>query len=365
MAALPDDSDPLADRHLSPAIRVEPVPGCPICGASGTLAYQSLTDCLCGVPGEWRLRRCSRDGALWLDPRPIMEDLGRCYPAGYFTHGPSGAKKREGVDARRDCLRRAILARCFGYNHLVQEQRLPTSLAFAAAGLPSLRAWAGYQMGASMLPYVPDGRLLDVGCGNGSYLLRMRALGWEVAGIEPDAAAVRRAVQEHGLAIHAGTMEDAPFDEAAFDTVTSRHVLEHVPDPRAFVRSLGRFLKPGGRLVIVTPNASSLGHRLLRRDFYALDPPRHLVLFTVPAIRTLFAQAGGLRVLSVRTPIHIARKVFKQGRVVRRTGAFAAPGFRSTLADRLGGALFSGAEGLGSTLWPLGEEIELTAVKEG
>jgi 2-polyprenyl-3-methyl-5-hydroxy-6-metoxy-1,4-benzoquinol methylase len=365
MAALPNDSAPLANRDRPPVIRGEAVPACPICGANGTLAYEALTDRLCEVPGQWRLRRCSRDGALWLDPRPVADDLGACYPSGYFTHGPSAAKKPQAVDARRDRLRRAILARCFGYRHLVQGQRLPTALTLAAAGLPSLRAWASYQMGASMLPYVPGGRLLDVGCGNGSYLLRMRYLGWEVAGIEPDAAAVRRAVQEHSLVIHAGTMEDAPFPEAAFDAVTSRHVLEHVSDPRAFVRSLTRYLRPGGRLVIVTPNASSLGHRLLRRDFYALDPPRHLVLFTAPAIRSLFEQAGGLRLLSVRTPTHIARKIFKQARIVRQTGAFAAPGFRSTLSDRLGAALFSGAEAAGSLLWPLGEEIEVVAEKEG
>jgi 2-polyprenyl-3-methyl-5-hydroxy-6-metoxy-1,4-benzoquinol methylase len=158
-------------------------------------------------------------------------------------------------------------------------------------------------------------------------------------------------------------MEDAPFLLHSFDAVTSRHVLEHVPAPEDFVRALAQFLKPGGRLVIVTPNAASLGHRFFGRDFYALDPPRHLVLFTARAIRRLFSQVPDLRVLSVETPTHIARKIFKQGVMARRVGAFQAAGFRARRTDRLGAALFSAVESAASVFSPLGEEIELVAEK--
>jgi 2-polyprenyl-3-methyl-5-hydroxy-6-metoxy-1,4-benzoquinol methylase len=218
-------------------------------------------------------------------------------------------------------------------------------------------------MGASMLPCRPGGRLLDVGCGSGGYLLRMRDYGWEVAGIEPDGEAARVGTREHGLTIHPGTMEDAPFARHSFDAVTSRHVLEHVAAPLEFVEALAGFLKPTGRLVIVTPNAAGLGHRFFGGDFYALDPPRHLVLFTARAIRRLFDQVPGLRVLCVGTPTHIARKIFKQGRTVQRTGEFQPAGFRATGTDRLGAALFSAIESAGSLLAPLGEEIELVAEK--
>jgi len=336
-----------------------------VCGGTGDIAYEALTDRLCGVPGEWRLRRCRQDGALWLDPRPIDADLHRCYPGNYFTHSSPVSREQEPANTGKERLRRSILASRHGYLHLEGRRGLPSSIARALAWIPSLNRWAGHQMGASMLPYRAGGRLLDVGCGNGAYLLRMRSYGWEVAGIEPDEEAARTGASKHGLAIHAGTMADAPFAEGSFDAVTSRHVLEHVAPPLEFVDSLARYLKPGGRLVIVTPNADSLGQRLLGRDFYALDPPRHLVIYTARAIRHLFEQVPSLRIDSIGTPTHIARKIYKQGRIVRREGIFRVQGVRTRPADRLGAALFSTIESAAAMVAPLGEEIELVAEKRG
>src|SRR5207249_6393552 len=118
-----------------------------------------------------------------------------------------------------------------------------------------------------------------------------------------------------------GTVDDAPFPDHAFDVLTCRHVLEHISAPLAFLKALARLLQPGGRLVIVTPNADSLGHRFFGCDFYSLDPPRHLILYTPAAVRRLLEQTG-LRIRSLRTPTHIARKICKQGRTVRRLGSF-------------------------------------------
>jgi 2-polyprenyl-3-methyl-5-hydroxy-6-metoxy-1,4-benzoquinol methylase len=345
-------------------IRVQAVPCCPVCSGTGEVAYQALMDRLCGVPGAWRLQRCRQDGALWLHPRPIETDLDQCYPDGYFTHNAPQVAVTDERSVTRERLRRSLLSAYYGYRHLVEGDGLPTAIAWALAQIPSLRAWAAHQMGASMLPYRRAGTLLDVGCGSGGYLARMRDYGWEVAGIEPDAGAAALGAREYGLTIHPGTMADAPFPPGSFDAVTSRHVLEHVPAPREFIQNLTRFLKPGGRLVIVTPNAGSLGHRFFGCDFYALDPPRHLVLFTVQAIRRLFAGVPELRLLSVGTPTHIARKVYKQGRAVRRLGNFQPAGFWSPRGDRWGAAFFSTAESAATVIAPLGEEIELVAEKK-
>jgi 2-polyprenyl-3-methyl-5-hydroxy-6-metoxy-1,4-benzoquinol methylase len=219
-------------------------------------------------------------------------------------------------------------------------------------------------MGAYFHPFCRNGRLLDVGCGNGDHLSRMRGYGWEVAGIEPDPAAARVARDRHGLEVHEGTVEDAPFAARSYDALTCCHVIEHIGAPQAFLRSMVRFLKPGGRLVIVTPNADSLGHRFFGRDFYSLDPPRHLVLFTPRALRRLFGSLPGLRVVSVRTPTHVARKVFKQGRIVRKYGSFRVDRVRLTPLDRLGAVLLSAMESAVAPLWALGEEIELVAETE-
>jgi SAM-dependent methyltransferase len=160
-------------------------------------------------------------------------------------------------------------------------------------------------------------------------------------------------------------VEDAPFPRSSFDLVTCQHVIEHIADPQTFLRAVGAFLRPGGRLLLVTPNARSLGHRLFRDDCYSLDPPRHLVLYTVPGIRRLVRQIPSLELVQVRSHARIARKVFLQWRSVRQSGFFRGAGVRVTLADRLGALLFSYAEALGAGPLAWGEEIELVAARRG
>ncbi len=136
------------------------------------------------------------------------------------------------MDDSRPCVCRAVrraLAIGLGY----------TTFKDAGAGvLTRLRArlllrrlrWA-------CLPWIGQGRYLDVGCGSGSLLGTARALGWQVAGIEMDEAAgakARRFTDE----LHTGDVLSAPFSAGRFDVVTAFHVLEHVPDPVATVRRI-------------------------------------------------------------------------------------------------------------------------------
>ena len=66
--------------------RLEPVERCPVCSGPGATRHAAAVDRLCHVPGRWEYQQCAADGNLWLGPRPIAEDLGLCYPGGYFTH---------------------------------------------------------------------------------------------------------------------------------------------------------------------------------------------------------------------------------------------------------------------------------------
>jgi hypothetical protein len=70
-------------------------------------------------------------------------------------------------------------------------------------------------------------------------------------------------------------------------------------------------------------------------------------------------------VFSLRTPSRIARKIFRQGRSVRRHGSFAAAGTGATAGERLASLLFANIEAAGAVFWPVGEEIELVARREG
>jgi SAM-dependent methyltransferase len=345
------------------ALRLESLPTCPLCGRPGQVAHRGLLDRHWHVPGEWNFLRCPEDGVLWLSPRPIAADLPHCYPGAYFTHAAPPAPRGEARPAR-ERLRMKVLAAAYGYSHLNPEGGMSTPFARMLLYLPPIRRVVTHNLGAFMLPFRENGRLLEVGCGSGEYLRRMRACGWDVAGIEPDAEAAQVALDEHGLSVFPGFVEDAPFPEASFDAIACRHVLEHVSAPLPFLQAISRLLKPGGQLIAVTPNAGSLGHRVFQRDYYSLDPPRHLVLYTPAGVECLLRRTADLRLVSLHTPTRIARKVFRHGRAVRKHGSFRAPGPEATAAERLLGLLFATVEASAAVVRPVGEEIEFAAVRE-
>jgi 2-polyprenyl-3-methyl-5-hydroxy-6-metoxy-1,4-benzoquinol methylase len=136
------------------------------------------------------------------------------------------------------------------------------------------------------------GRVLDVGCGSGDFLFRMHQQGWKVAGVDFDDKAIVNAKTKYGFDLLHNDLAGAHFPDNSFDAITMNHVIEHVPDPTALLSEILRVLKPGGRLVATTPNIQSLGHSLYQECWRGLEPPRHLQVFSVQALRNCAQQAG-------------------------------------------------------------------------
>ena len=139
------------------------------------------------------------------------------------------------------------------------------------------------EVGIRYLDLTMRGKVLDVGCGAGSWLLEMRGRGWEVFGLDIDPKAVE-AARSAGLSVQCGPVQRQGYPSEFFDAVTLNHVIEHVPDPFKTVKECLRILKPGGKLVIITPNGSGLSHRFFKRDWRGLEPPRHLHIFSLESI---------------------------------------------------------------------------------
>ncbi|MEF7616692.1 class I SAM-dependent methyltransferase [Aquincola sp. MAHUQ-54] len=278
------------------AIRTVPCPACPVCGATGAWLYRGLHDRLFGAPGAWGVRRCpgADCGSLWLDPSPLAADLGLAY-ARYYTHADRPAERP--APAARPLhrllgrLHRRYLAERYGYG---PAGRVRWGM-LLMAGLRARRDAADGEV--RLLPAQAGGRLLDVGCGSGEWLATMRRHGWQVAGVEFDDTAAALA-RSRGLAVATGTLEQQRFAPASFDAITLNHVIEHVPDPAATLRECARLLRPGGRLVLFTPNAASLGHAWFGACWRGLEPPRHLQVLSPPAMQRLLDGAGfaGVRV---------------------------------------------------------------------
>jgi len=150
----------------------------------------------------------------------------------------------------------------------------------------------------------PAGKALDVGCGLGVFLEVCRDRGWEAVGVDLSAWACRRVVAQ-GLAVIPGTVESARFADGAFDVVHMNHVLEHIPEPLAFLNEIRRILKSDGRLLIEVPNERYLRLRyglmnsLRGAGTEPVGPHRsHLNLFTRRTLHRLLERAN-FRVLAL------------------------------------------------------------------
>lgn len=104
-----------------------------------------------------------------------------------------------------------------------------------------------------------SGWLVDLGCGWADFLLLAHDRGWQVAGGELDEPVARTVRDRTGLDIRAGDITTVEvFDRGAYDVVTLWGVIEHVPEPRHLLASAARLLRPGGLLILETPNAGAL-----------------------------------------------------------------------------------------------------------
>jgi SAM-dependent methyltransferase len=252
-----------------------------VCRSEGTRAFEGLVDRLFGAPGEWSMKRCRGCGSLWLDPAPTAETLSAAY-TNYYTHRVAANSAVPWWS--RPSIRDLAAAR-LGY----PEGRMARWRAAAAWLAPHRVELALFSR--LYLPHVPAGRLLDAGCGSGEQLAMMRSAGWRVQGLDVDPAAVRVA-RSRGFEVFEGDLCAAPFSDHAFDAITMVHVLEHLPRPQEHIAAARRLLAPGGRLVIVTPNAASLGARRFGRAWRGLEPPRHIQVFTPSGLRRLLERSG-------------------------------------------------------------------------
>jgi 2-polyprenyl-3-methyl-5-hydroxy-6-metoxy-1,4-benzoquinol methylase len=121
-----------------------------------------------------------------------------------------------------------------------------------------------------------------------------------VEGVDFDIQAIESARLKHGLQVHRGDIKAPGFPNAHFDAITLNHVIEHVPEPLALFNEAFRLLKPGGRLVMATPNTASLGHRTFGQYWRGLEPPRHLHLFSRNTLAGCSRRAG-LHIVEIMT----------------------------------------------------------------
>lgn len=276
--------------HDWPASGLERVFFCPACGNERRrVLHADLKDCVYGAPGTWTLQRCTGCGSAYLDPRPTCKMLPLAYES-YHTHNPSllsaGPERTTWAQRIKRAFLNGYLNKRFGCE-LGPSSRLGW---FVVRCCPARRI--ALECVWRCLPRtLPGGLLLDVGSGNGEFLMRARTLGWTVKGIEPDPVARAQAMAQ-GLDVLPGAVEDLLAGSERFDVITLSHVIEHVHDPRRMLKCIHVLLKPGGMLFLETPNIESYGHQRFGSSWRGLEPPRHLVLLNRGSLEKMLRETG-------------------------------------------------------------------------
>lgn len=121
------------------------------------------------------------------------------------------------------------------------------------------------------------GRLLDVGCGEGTFLSLAQKNGWQVSGTEISAFASKHASGLLNTDIFHGDLPSGRFKENSFDVVTMWHVLEHVGNPKLYLSEIHRILKPEGLFVLAVPNVNNTAFQVV----YRMMKRRRLKLFKI------------------------------------------------------------------------------------
>jgi 2-polyprenyl-3-methyl-5-hydroxy-6-metoxy-1,4-benzoquinol methylase len=242
-----------------------------------------------------------------MDPCPIQEDIAEAY-ANYYTHSDLPAapdvRRRSGSGVVRRLRRvwHSISKRTLRPLRKISEASYRSviygdpSAKFAPKWaypffylFPLSRAHTDFSY--MFIPVRPGQRLLEIGFGSGAMLTLMNERGWNAEGIDFDEQSVANA-RARGLNVNAGDVCAQRYPDATFAAIVSSHVVEHLHDPVSFIQECRRILKPGGNLVLITPNADSFGRKLFGSSWFPLDPPRHLLIFTAASLQSTGVKAG-------------------------------------------------------------------------
>jgi len=254
---------------------------CPLCNSIGIFSFTGR-DLLFNKPEIYRYMQCNRCSAVYQEPMPTFDEIVSYYPDDYDIYTEIPPFKHYSNT------KLGVLRYKYNFAHL----NVPRLFRLISPVISFLR----YR---DAIKFIPNGKGLDIGCGNGKFIRDMNSLGWQFEGVEFNPIAVD-ICRKAGLKVFHGDLHTAAFKDNSFDIVTARQVIEHIPDPENFMCEIARILKSGRRLVLKTPNSKALGRRWFGMFWFADEIPRHLVLFC-PSNLKMLAERFGLNQITIRT----------------------------------------------------------------
>ncbi|HYF48029.1 MAG TPA: class I SAM-dependent methyltransferase [Planctomycetota bacterium] len=233
--------------------KLEQVAACPLCDSSNVMLAPQQPD------PPFGLMQCAACGGIFLSPRPRIDAMPAYYDDYYGGEQPEEPSARQIRRSRRHFKRLARHAR--------------------------------------------PGRLLEVGAGDGYFLHAAKEAGWTVEGLELSTPRVERAKKWFGLNLSPQDLFSANLQPRTYDAMAMFQLIEHVHDPRGIIRKSHELLKPGGLLMMSTPNV--LAYARKNRDVNSWRIPRHLFFFS-PRTLVRTVEKAGFTVLRRGLKFHAA-----------------------------------------------------------
>lgn len=278
----------MIENHKAP--RTESLEKCPICESKNTKHFFTTPDRLHGVPGEFSYHLCDACQTVFQNPMVIQEDLHLCYPTEYSPYN----LKREIPDIDFDALPNGNFRNSLR-KAIVEDVKGKTSQGLAGTIGKMLAKNAFFRERAffglvidELLPKSKDEKYaLDLGCGAGWLMEKLKKVGWQTEGLEWNEDAAQLARDVTGCNVFAGDFRELDIPKGKYHLIVLNHVFEHINDPKAALIRLRELLADGGRAVLFYPNPHSFGAEWHNTDWFPWEVPRHLIFPTPKAVKMM------------------------------------------------------------------------------
>jgi 2-polyprenyl-3-methyl-5-hydroxy-6-metoxy-1,4-benzoquinol methylase len=241
---------PTSSPRIQQSVERRTVSACNLCGSA---SYQPF----CPENGRG-LVECENCGLVFVVEQANPEELYALYGETYFQNEESGE---------------------VGYTNYIADEA-------------NIRQTARKRF-AHIERFVSKGRMIDIGCAMGFFIDEAAKAAWQVEGLDISQFATEYVQKSFGHPAHNGSLLDIELPQGAYDLVTMWDVIEHVPDPQAYLKRVAELLRSGGIVELATPDVGSLPARLTGKQWigYKLSD-EHVYYFSVKTLSAMLDKAG-------------------------------------------------------------------------
>ncbi len=241
---------------------------CKICHSQDNIFIKTVKDSNHFLKGSWSLIKCRNCSAYFLSDPPKGKDMEFYYPQKYYTHTATQSDNK-------------LLTIIYGHHYKINRNFVSYCV------YHSLKSFV------NMFPKRATNKqllLLDIGCGNGSLMLRFKKYGYLCTGFDVDHNSIEKALK-HGLDVKPGNIFNIEFNKK-FDIIIMNQVLEHIDDPIKYLKRIKSLLTPNGQLIVSVPNSSCLDFRILKDSWSSFQAPTHIFHFNSESLHHLLNKTG-------------------------------------------------------------------------